>query len=172
MKPAALLLLSACALFAQNPTVGEMKAAYNQIKNNVIRMAEKMAPEDYEFKPVNEIRAFGALMAHIADSNMGTCSRVNGAAKTPNAASKTGKSDLVAALRESFDECDKAFDALTEANASEMITAGRGQSSRLGALTRVVIHDNEEYGYGAIYLRLKGIVPPSSDGAGRGGKKQ
>ena len=59
-----------------------------------------------------------------------------------------------------------------DANAMQpMTTGGRGQSTRLGILTRfVVVHGNEEYGYGSIYLRLKGIVPPSSDNAGRGGK--
>jgi hypothetical protein len=135
-------------------------------------MAEKMPADQYEFKPVAEIRTFGALMAHIADSQTRTCSTVNGEAKTPNAASKTAKDDLVAALKESFAECDKAFDATTEANATQMVSGGRGQASRLGTLARVVMHGNEEYGYGAIYLRLKGIVPPSSDQAGRGGKKQ
>ena len=172
MKTAALLVLSACALFAQNPTVGEMKTAYTAIKNNLVRMAEKMPADQYDFKPVTEIRTFGALMAHIADSQLRTCSTVNGAAKTPNAASKTAKDDLVAALKESFAECDKAWDATNETNATQMISGGRGQTSRLGLLTRfIVIHGNEEYGYGAIYLRLKGIIPPSSDNQG-GGRKQ
>jgi uncharacterized damage-inducible protein DinB len=172
VKFAALILWSACALFAQNPTVAEMKTAYTGIKNNLIRMAEKMPADQYDFKPVNEIRSFGALMAHVADSQLRTCSAVNGEAKTPNAASKTAKDDLVAALKESFGECDKAWDATNDSNATQMISGGRGQTSRLGMLTRfIVVHGNEEYGYGAIYLRLKGIVPPSSDNQG-GGRKQ
>ncbi len=172
MKTAALLALSACALFAQNPTVAEMKTAYTAIKNNLTRMAEKMPAEQYEFKPVNEIRSFGALMAHVADSQLRTCSTINGEAKTPTAGSKTAKDDIVAALKESFVECDKAWDATNETNATQMMSGGRGQTSRLGLLTRfIVVHGNEEYGYGAIYLRLKGIVPPSSDNQG-GGRKQ
>ena len=111
-------------------------------------------------------------MAHVADSQLRTCSTVNGEAKTPTAGSKTAKDDIVAALKESFVECDKAWDATNETNATQMMSGGRGQTSRLGLLTRfIVVHGNEEYGYGAIYLRLKGIVPPSSDNQG-GGRKQ
>jgi uncharacterized damage-inducible protein DinB len=172
VKTAALLALSACALFAQNPTVAEMKAAYTAIKTNLTRMAEKMPADQYDFKPVNEIRSFGALMAHVADSQLRTCSTINGEAKTPTAGTKTSKDDIVAALKQSFAECDKAWDATNETNASQMMSGGRGQTSRLGLLTRfIVIHGNEEYGYGSIYLRLKGIVPPSSDNQG-GGRKQ
>ncbi|MFN7927855.1 MAG: hypothetical protein U0Y68_07895 [Blastocatellia bacterium] len=79
-------------------------------------------------------------------------------------ASKTAKADLVAALKESFAICDKAFDALTDAKAGEMITMGQRQRTRLGALVGTVSHSNEEYGYMAVYMRLKGVTPPSSEG--------
>ena len=67
----------------------------------------------------------------------------------------------MAALAASFAECDAAWDSVTDANAAEMV----GQRSRLGTSILDVIHSNEEYGYMAIYFRLKGIVPPSSDRA-------
>jgi hypothetical protein len=67
-------------------------------------------------------------------------------------------------LQESFALCDQAFEGLTDAKASETIAMGQRQSTRLGALVRTVSHSNEEYGYMAVYLRLKGIVPPSSEG--------
>jgi uncharacterized damage-inducible protein DinB len=183
MKMKALLILAGgFALHAQAPApggmplLGEVKTWYGQIKTNLTRMAEKMPASDYDFKPVAEIRSFGELMAHIADAQLRFCSTVNGEVRNP--AAKKTKDEILAAMKESFAECDKAFDGATEANAMQMVgPAGRGQTSRLGMLTRfVVIHGNEEYGYGSIYLRLKGIVPPSSDSAGRGpapaGKKQ
>lgn len=40
---------------------------------------------------------------------------------------------------------------------------GQRQRSRLGLLAGMVSHSNEEYGYMAVYLRLKGVVPPSSE---------
>jgi uncharacterized damage-inducible protein DinB len=181
MKKTALSLLflaGGFALYAQAPAaapagampmLGEVKTWYGQIKGNLTRMAEKMPADSYDFKATPDIRTFGDLMAHIADSQLRSCSAVNGAMKNPTPDKKT-KEQIVAAMKESFDECDKAFEGTTDANAMQMMSmGGRGQTSRLGLLTRfVVVHGNEEYGYGSIYLRLKGIVPPSSDNAGRG----
>jgi hypothetical protein len=147
-----------------NPLSTELKQAYTGVKNNLTKMAEKMPEEHYSFKPVPEIRTFGQLIGHVADSQARTCSAATGEQKAVNAASKTSKADLVAALKESFTICDAAYDSLTDAKATEMIKTGRGERSRLGALAGVVSHSNEEYGYMAVYMRLKGIVPPSSEG--------
>ena len=148
---------------AQNPLSTEAKTAYTNIKNNLTRMAEKMPDDAYSYKPSPDIRTFGELIAHVASSQMGTCSAVNGAMRKSDAASKTTKADLVAALKESFAECDKAFDSLTDAGAAQMIKGPRGERTKLGMLNGVITHGNEEYGYMAVYLRMKGVVPPSSD---------
>ena len=157
------MLAMTCGLNAQNPLSTEAKQAYTNIKRNLTGAADKMPDDAYNFKASPDIRTFGALIGHVAQSQLGTCSAVNGAMKKSDAGSKTAKADLVAALNESFAECDKAFDSLTDANASEMIKGPRGERSRLGMLVGVITHDNEEYGYLAVYMRLKSIVPPSSD---------
>lgn len=159
-------LAGACALQAQtgNPLSTEVKQAYTAIKNNLTKMADKMPEEHYSFKPTPEVRTFGQLVAHIADAQTRTCSAVRGEQKSADAASKTSKADLVAALKDSFELCNTAYDSLTDATATEMIKTARGQRSKLGALVGNTTHDNEEYGYMAVYLRLKGIVPPSSEG--------
>jgi hypothetical protein len=153
----------ACVLHAQGPMAMEAKQAYNNVKNNLTKAAEKMPEDAYSFKASPDIRTFGALIGHIAASQMGTCSAVNGEMKKSDANSKTAKADLVAALKAGFDECDKAFDSLTDANAKDMIKGPRGERTRLGTLVGVTTHDNEEYGYLAVYMRIKGVVPPSSD---------
>ncbi len=150
----------------ENPLITETKAAYTQIKNNLNAMAAKMPAADYAFKATPEIRTFGALVGHLADSQLRTCSALTGQRKTGDAASKTAKADLVAALQASFDECDAAWNATTIGNAFEMAAGGRMQRTRLGTLISNTSHDNEEYGYMAVYLRLKGIVPPSSENMG------
>src|SRR5882724_7328130 len=160
----AAVLTAACAIqaHAADQLSMEAKRNYNGIKNNILKMAEAMPEENYSFKPTPEIRSFGQLMGHIADAQMGACSAVNGEMKQLGASSKTSKADLVAALKQSNDECDKAFAALTDATATEMIKTRRGETSKLGALVGITHHDNEEYGYSAVYMRLKGITPPSS----------
>ena len=147
-----------------NPMSAELKQSYATIKNNLTKMAEKMPEENYGFKATVDIRTFGQLVAHVADSQARTCSAVNGEQKALNAGSKTSKVDLVAALKESFAICDKAFDSLTDEKAAEIISIGQRQRSKLGALAGMVSHSNEEYGYMSVYLRLKGVVPPSSEG--------
>lgn len=158
--------LTAAALQGQTagPMSTELKQMYTGLKTNLTKMAEKMPEENYSFKPTPEIRSFGQLIGHIADSQARTCSSVNGEAKNLGASSKTSKADLVAALKESFAICDTAYDALTDATAGEMVKTARGQRSKLGALAGNVSHSNEEYGYTSVYMRLKGIVPPSSEG--------
>ncbi|MEO8126588.1 MAG: DinB family protein [Bryobacteraceae bacterium] len=170
MNRQAILILAAtvagsAALSAQtNPMSTEVKQAYNGIKNNLIKMAEKMPEENYSFKPTPDIRAFGALVGHVADSQLRTCTAVKGEMKNGTASTKTAKAELVAALKESFAECDAAYDSLTDATAGEMIKTARGQRTKLGALVGNTTHSNEEYGYMSVYLRLKGVVPPSSEG--------
>jgi uncharacterized damage-inducible protein DinB len=155
----------AFSLHAQdNPLSSDAQRGYESIKNNLTRMAEKMPDEDYGFQPVPEIRTFAQLVGHVADAQARTCSAVMGSPKSVDAGSKTSKADLVAALKESFEICDSAFNALTDASAAEMIEGRRGSRAKLSILNGVVTHSNEEYGYMAVYLRLKGVVPPSSEG--------
>lgn len=165
--PAVFAVASAAGcLNAQTPSpfIAESKTSFTAVKNNLQRMAEAMPEESYSFKPTPDIRSFGELMAHVADAQARFCSNVAGAPKTVDAASKKSKAELVASLRQSSEMCDAAFDSLTDATASQPAGGGR---SKLGTLQYNTGHSLEEYGYGSVYLRLKGIVPPSSAGRGR-----
>ena len=142
----------------------ELKAAYTRVKTNILKAAEKMPEEGYAFKPTPQIRTFGALVAHVADSQTRACNALRGVQKTGTASEKTAKADIVAALKDSIADCDSAYDSLTDATAGETIKMGQRQVTRMGALVGTVAHDNEEYGYMAVYLRLKDVVPPSSEG--------
>jgi hypothetical protein len=161
------LLAGAFALQAQpaagNALSNEIKQSYTGVKNNLLKAAEKMPEEGYSFKPTPDIRTFGALVAHVADAQTRICNAAMGQQKSGTASTKTAKADIVAALQDSIADCDKAFDTLTDSATTEMIKMGPNQATKMGALVRTVIHDNEEYGYMAVYLRLKGIVPPSSE---------
>jgi len=164
LKTALLGVTIAGALLAQAPSISkEAMQAYTGIKNNITKLAEKVPEDTYGYKPVDSVRTIGGLIGHIADAQLGTCSAVNGEAKRGTASKATAKAELVAALKASYEECDKAFGALTDANALESIKTPRGERTRLGALMGIIIHGNEEYGYTAVYLRMKNIVPPSSE---------
>jgi hypothetical protein len=158
--------LLACVLQAQPPAASisaETKQAFTSIKGNLLKTADKVSEADYSFKPTPEIRSFGEMVAHVADSALMMCSRVKGEQRKGDASTKKSKADLTAALKSSLDYCDSAYDALTDANALEPIQAGRGMRTRVSALVSNTVHLNESYGYLAVYMRLKGVTPPSSD---------
>src|SRR5580700_5712610 len=156
-------LAGACALNAQNPLSTEVKQAYTGVKNNLIRAAEKMPEENYSFKPTPEVQTFAVRVAHIADANARTCGAIKGEQKQLGAASKTSKADLVTALKESFEYCDAVFDGASDADLSKMVKVGQRERSEGAILWGVVTHSNEIYGTMGVYMRLKGIVPPSSE---------
>jgi DinB superfamily len=141
----------------------EIKQAYSRVKDNILKSADKVPDDAYSFKPTPELRTFAAVVNHVADSQMRTCAAVIGDQKEASTAARTSKADVVAALQASFTECDKAFDSLTDSNASETFKTPRGQRTRIGALTGNIAHDNEQYGILSVYMRLKNIVPPSSE---------
>jgi hypothetical protein len=159
-----LIVVGAGVLAAQeNPLSSEAQQSWTRTKTNLIGAAEKMAEENYTYKPVPESQSFKDLVAHTADSAMGVCSGYNGEPRKIGAASKTAKADLVAALKEGIAECDKAYSSLSDAKATEMIDSRGGKRSRLGVLYGNTIHLEHEYAQMAVHLRSKGVVPPSSE---------
>jgi DinB superfamily len=163
-----LLLGLSLTLQAQsaNPLSAEVKSAYNSVKNNLLQSAEKMPEDGYSFKPTPDIRSFAEVLGHVVSAQTHACGAVVGGTSAGTTKNET-KSEVLTALKAAFDVCDKAYDSLTDANAAEMIQSPRGARSRLGVLTGNVAHDNEQYGILSVYMRLKGVIPPSSESAGR-----
>lgn len=153
---------------AQNlsAVITEVKQGYESVKNNLLKSAEKVPDEDYSFKPTPEIRSFGEVMGHVVAAEGHTCAAVLGDHSASHSKLET-KTEVVSALKDAFAECDKAYASLTDANATEMVNTGRGQRTRLGALIGNTTHDVEQYSILTVYMRLKGIVPPSSEHSGR-----
>ena len=165
---AVILLGGASVPRAQEATLpAYMKGSWTNIRDLLTRMADKMPEENYRFKPTPEMQDFGQRMAHVITFIMRGCSTAKGAAKTVNVSEKgtPSKAEIMAAFKEANAECDSVFNTLTDADAMKLIPAGRGgQRPVFTVLAGTVLeHSQEVYGYMAVYLRLKGIVPPSSD---------
>ncbi len=167
MKHLATVILLAAPVFAQapaNPMSADLKAAWNQIKGNIAKSAERLPEDQYSFKPSPDVRSYGQLIGHIADANYMICGGAKGEQKAMGIEkSKTSKADLIAALADSAAYCDAAYDALTDASAAEMVKMFGRERTRMGALQMNVAHDFEHYGNLVTYMRMKGLVPPSSE---------
>ncbi|SRR5579884_44066 len=147
----------------QNPFSADARSSYTGIKNSLLRAAEKMPEENYSFRTVKEVRTFGEMVGHVADIQMMLCSLAKGEQKGPVAAGKTSKAELTAALKESFDYCDGVYNGMNDAEGAARVTMFGRQMTKLGVLNFNTMHDNEMYGTMAAFLRIKGIVPPSSE---------
>jgi uncharacterized damage-inducible protein DinB len=150
---------------AANPVSGGQKFFWGIVSNAVVRGAEKMPEENYSFKPTPEVRSFGQLVGHVADSQYAFCSVVLGEKNpAPNIEkTKTSKADLVQGLKDAVAYCNKAYDGMTDAQASQIIKFFGQEAAKLTPLTVNTAHSDEHYGNMVTYLRLKGIVPPTSE---------
>jgi len=147
------------------PHVAILKTQAETVRSLVLRTAEKVSEDVYSFKPTPEVRSLGAVLGHIADGNNLLCGMANGDKAAPTQANekKTTRADLVAALKASFAACDKVFGGTTDANASAPVDFFGQTQTRLGMLAFTNSHMWEHYGNLVTYMRLKNIVPPSSE---------
>ena len=150
-----------------NPFSFSAKGVYAIVKTNVVRAADKMPEANYSFKPTPDVRSFGQIVGHIADTQYLFCSMASGSSETGPSVekNKTAKGDLVAALKEAFAFCDKVYDGMTDASGAQVIKFLGRDAPRLTALTFNAAHMDEHYGNIVTYMRLKGLVPPSSEAA-------
>lgn len=159
----ALLFAVAIPLFGQQPTItSEVKQNYQRTKDLILRAADKMPEDGYNMKATPAERTYAEMLGHIAQAHMMVCGGIFGQPGRANTA-KTAKADVIAELKRSFDLCDRAYDFLNEQNMSVVGGSEFMGGTMVGRLYANVIHDNEMYGTMAVYLRLKGIVPPSSE---------
>ena len=169
-----ILLLAASGAWGQtgagntassNPLVESSKVFYLNAKQDILRSADKMPEGKYAFKPVDSVRSYGQVLAHVADGQYEFC----GAAASKHdekgieQTAKT-KADIVAALQAAFAYCDAIYAGMTDAKAAEMIPAFGGvKITRLSMLDFNVSHTMEHYGNLVTYMRIQGMVPPSSE---------
>ena len=161
----AVVLCPAAAAAQDNPLTAHGRMMYTGLKNILIRAAEKMPEEHYAFRPTDAVRTYGQIVGHIADWQFNYCSTLLGEANpAPKIEqTKTSKADLVAALKEGVAYCDRAIAAMKDATAAERVDFHGMAMPRLGILTVNLVHSTEHYGNLVTYMRIKGIVPPTSE---------
>jgi uncharacterized damage-inducible protein DinB len=130
----------------------------------IARAAEQMSEADYAYRPVASVRTFGQLVGHVAGAQRVYCAAVLGDAPPREDAvekSATTKAALVAALKESTAYCERAY-AISDAQAAASVQSMGDSGTKLSFLAFNATHDAEHYGNIVTYMRMKGMVPPSS----------
>lgn len=151
-----------------NAISSAVRAAWDGAKRNLVQSAEVMPESDYAFRPVDSVRTFGQILAHVAGANYVFCSAAKGE-KPPFAEeafekTATTRQQIIKALNDSVGYCDSAYAALDDRRAAEIVELpfGMGKGARAMPLMLNTGHVQEHYGNLVTYFRIKGIVPPSS----------
>ncbi len=150
---------------ASNPISASEKGFYTVVSGQVIAAAEKMPEQNYSFKPTPEVRSFGQIVGHVADAQYYFCSTATGEPSPMKdiEKTKTSKADLVAALKDAVAYCNKAYAGMTDAQGSQTVKFMGYDTAKLTVLSVNTAHADEHYGNMVTYLRIKGIIPPSSE---------
>jgi uncharacterized damage-inducible protein DinB len=143
-------------------------AMYETIKTYVVESVAKLPADQYGFRPAPEVRSFGEVLGHVGNFVYASCGSLKGE-PNPNKVNleKASAEAVAAGVRSAFAYCDTVVAAMTEETAFEPVLRGQRHSARIVPLFSMVAHANEHYGNLVTYMRLKGVVPPSTERAQR-----
>lgn len=156
-------VLTVCALSAQdtNTFIYETRQLYKDVSTNLLKSAEAMPPEDFQFRPTPESPTFGESIREVSAYQEDVCSVADTMRVDLNGVFPGDKTDLVEMLQRSVRRCDAAYASINNFTASQEVNFAGKRQSRLGLLSMNASHCSEVYGNLVVYLRLKGIIPPS-----------
>ena len=163
-----MLLASAAPALAQKALAEAIARAGATSLQNLAESAEKMPESEYSFQATKETRTFAGFVGHTINAAYGGCARAKGE-PNPNKEDLekvTSKAKLVEAAKAVQTYCNAVFSAQTDASLAELLPAaqpGGMQQPRGQALVGLISHNMNEYGQMVILMRLKGVIPPSTE---------
>lgn len=160
---AAMLIMPAAS---QSQTMTEsMKSLNDGVTGYLMATAQMVDESLYSFRPTEEVRSLGQILAHVANAQYLFCAAAAGE-DSPNSQNfeetATTKAEIVAALVDAFEYCDGVYAGTTDAMASNQLTFFGQPNTVAGVLAFNTSHNYEHYGNLVTYMRINGITPPSS----------
>ena len=149
-------------------TLASIRSAHDVVKGYVTKALAMIPQDKLGYQPTDKVRTMGQLFGHVANASGMICGMASGTkmASGGDAEKLTTKADLQKALEASLAFCDKAFAAITATNANEPVELFGMKHTRIGAMAFNNAHNFEHYGNIVTYMRINGMVPPSSGGGG------
>lgn len=164
-----MLALCACSTLAigqeKNPVTSVVRGILPHRQQHIVAAAEEMPANDYSFKPTPAQMSFGHLIMHIARSNDYLCAKAADLPmpKTEELKDTDGKDKLVSALKASFDFCSTALPKVEDSKLGDTVDLWEGQKGPRATLLFELASDwADHYSAAAMYLRLKGLLPPTA----------
>jgi uncharacterized damage-inducible protein DinB len=158
----ALIPLTVCAANDGTPSKsgGEFNKRWNNARQLAVAVAEAMPPAQYAFRPDPGSMSFGELMIHIAQANYAFGYGLKDS-KTPLLPTPDGKEAIVKLLGDSFDYLSTVIANLTDDQLGQVHPSPDGRLIGRDILLAIYGHMAHHRGQAEVYLRIKGIVPPS-----------
>lgn len=149
----------------ENPVVTSLKSLHDLTAANIMRTAEMLDDELYAYRPNEEVRTAGQILAHLANAQYLFCATAAGE-ESPNQTNfeetATTKADISAALQQAMDYCAGVYGNMTDEAGAQMRDLFGRQLAASAILAFNTTHNYEHYGNLVTYMRLNGLVPPSS----------
>ena len=158
-----IVVLASRSLLGADPIVSAFKARYETAKLNFIESAASMPAEFIEFKLTPQQRTFREWITHTAGMNYSACASMAGkTAPTHDANKATTKPAMEKAISESFSYCDSVIQSMTDAQTLSEVTIGSRKIVPVDSMIGYIANVNAHYGNIVGYMRMKGVVPPST----------
>jgi uncharacterized damage-inducible protein DinB len=144
---------------APNPLTTTLSIFSKNMQDKIIKAAEAMPESKYSFRPTKDVRSFGEILTHVADISYYLCSNMKGLAKPAMTGGKGSKAEIIGYVKSSFDYCDGALSAFTDAHLNDPADFWGFTTNKMFIVTQLGNHDALHYGNLVTYLRLNGLVP-------------
>lgn len=148
------------------PPLVAVRMQYEAVRDHILRTARGVPANVLSYRPTEEVRSFGELLGHVANASFSFCSTALGedSPATTNYEEVTDQAGLAAGLEEAFAYCDRAHTGMSGQQLMEEVSLFGQTGPRIWVLVFNATHTWEHYGNLVTYMRLNGIVPPSSGG--------
>jgi uncharacterized damage-inducible protein DinB len=156
----ALAMLASGTYGVPADAAGEYSRHFGALRKLSVAVAEAMPAEGYTFRPHPESMDFGQLMSHIATTNYQFCAGLKDS-EVPALPSPTDKDGVVKFLSDSFEYCAAVISNLTQEQLNKTHDSPDGRLAGREVLLAMYVHVAHHRGQAEIYLRDKGIRPPS-----------
>jgi uncharacterized damage-inducible protein DinB len=149
---------------ANKQFIESFEKRWSAAKDLAVAVADAMPAESYDFKPVPAEMSFGEQILHIAQANYGKCAviaEVKPPYAEPAEGAKIEKAAAVKDLAASFNYCTKTLDDFDTAKLFQVRVWGNGRFSPMDMMLGLMVHMAHHRGQAEVYLRAKGITPPT-----------
>jgi uncharacterized damage-inducible protein DinB len=146
---------------AADPEIDLLVDHWKKSKDLTLKMIEAMPAENFDFKPFPEARAFGAEAQHLGQAEGFYLGRLGKGAAPMAPQGDITKPATVKYLTAVYDWSIGVVGQLTAADLTKSFGNGKQAAVGLELLYQAMIHTAHTRGYGEMYLRIKGVVPPT-----------